>query len=149
MSRDKTPGPGHTDSSNNDLIVTCGAGRDVVTIRRDGAIVLITVEAEVAGAALIQATKQAAERGILRSDLDVLVDTTTFVGAIDWGAIHTVRDMKLWDQPRNTNVRVGFLVRDSTFASLVTLAGALFPRTAFRLFTDRSAALTWLSQPSR
>jgi hypothetical protein len=52
--------------------------------------------------------------------------------------------MKGWAPASNEKSRVGLLVRDKAFASLATLASALFPRAALQLFTEREAALAWL-----
>lgn len=144
MAQDETSGDNRTDSAGGAALITCGKGRDVITIGLVDGIIQITAEEEVSGPAVVEAARQAVDLGLLRPGQAVLVDIVRFVGTIDWGAIHTVRGMRIWTTSEGETSRVAFLVRGSAFASLVTLAGALFPRTSLRLFTDRDEALAWL-----
>jgi hypothetical protein len=135
-----TPVASITGSASGAQRVTCGTGRDVLSIERtDGVLVIVTGD-EVSGPVFVSAAKLAAEAGMIKDGEPMLVDLARFTGAVDWGAIHKLRGMDIWGGAAR---RVALFVRDSAFASLETLIGTLFPRSSLRLFTDRIAALGW------
>jgi hypothetical protein len=110
--------------------------------------VFVTVGEEFEGRTAIELAKRAVASGYAMVHHGVLIDVTRFVGTIDWGAVHALREMNLWD-PGGDAARVAFLVRSNAFESLVTLAAALFPRAALRLCTEGEPALAWLQEPGQ
>ena len=147
MLQEESPDKKDADLKAGRVIITVGDGRDSIRIGHVGAIVVVTVDEDVRGPTVIEAAAQAIKTRVLAPGIPILIDMTKFAGIIDWGAIHTVRGMAGWAPGGETAARVAILVRDETFGSLVTLAGALFPRAALQLFIDREAALSWLAAP--
>ena len=147
MSQEESPDKKHADLRAGSRSITVGDGPDSIGIGYVGAIVVIAVGEDVRGPTIIEAAAQAIKASVIAPRIPVLIDMTKFAGIVDWGAIHTVRGMAGWAPGGEAAARVAVLVRDETFGSLVTLAGALFPRAARQLFIDHEAALAWLSTP--
>jgi hypothetical protein len=139
---------GNPDSAGGLPPLVCGEGRTTITLTQSAGIVFVTVGEEFEGRTAIEVAKRAVASGYVAVHHGVLIDVTRFVGTIDWGAVHALREMNLWD-PGGAARRIAFLVRSNAFESLVTLAAALFPRAALRLFTEGEPALAWLQEPGQ
>jgi len=123
----------------------------VVARGRSGARFLLSVEpgwiffhieGEPTSEHLFSIFDAATKAGVLHGAFSMLIDMTTFTGAMNWSAVAEMRDGIDWDKISKLNV--AYVVRDMEFALLVKIAGVIFPKANNRTFLDREEALDWL-----
>ena len=105
-------------------------------------ILWVTLEGEPRGDDLRGCFERALATGAITTSMRTLVDLLRFTGAVDWPAIHAIKDMAVWGTDGQS--RVAYLTRDMMFAVLLRALVDFFPKTRHRFFHDRDQALAWL-----
>jgi hypothetical protein len=115
-----------------------------VRLKICGRRLLVVVTGEPAGHLLLERFQEGLARKLLHPGMRTLVDMTRFIGVVDWQAMTKLRDLAPWGQDAGHPTRTAYLLKEGGAALLVKAAGALFPASEHRVFTEQAAAVAWL-----
>ncbi len=132
-------GPEAPDNAN---VIWAGTRRDYVALSVAQGVLWVVLEQEPTGADLRGCFQRALAAGTITTSMLVLVDMARFTGAIDWSAIHAIKDMATWGA--DGKARVAYVTRNNGFYVLLRVVADLFPRTRHRFFLDPHQAIAWL-----
>lgn len=129
--------------------IVAGRTTDHVALHARGHRMLIVICGEASGEMLLECFASAETQGVLRNSMHTLVDMTGFIGAIDWGAVSSLRARRPWGEGAPGASRVAYLLRNTAGFALIKILGSLFQHTQHRAFVDRQAAVAWLEAENR
>ncbi|HXJ03297.1 MAG TPA: hypothetical protein VNH44_18910 [Micropepsaceae bacterium] len=135
-------------SNENTIFITRGPPSAQIRLKVSLDRLYFVAEGEPSGLSLVDCIREGMVKGVLHDSMRTLVDMTRFTGAVDWAALHTIRDMAKWGSEGDS--RVAYVVRNNVFDALIKIVQILFADTRHRTFDNFPDAIAWLeSKPSR
>jgi len=111
-----------------------------------GRRLLVAVAGEPPGHLWLAPFQEGVARNLLFPGMRTLVDMTRFRGVVEWQAIAKLRKLAPWGTEADHPSRIAYLLREQGAAILIKAAGALFPGTEHRGFTEHRTAVEWLER---
>ena len=135
-------------SNENTIFITRGPASAQIRLKASGERLYFIVEGEPSGQSLVDCIREGIHKGVVHASMRTLVDMTRFTGAVEWSALHTIRDMAAWGTDGDS--RVAYVVRNSVFDAVIKIVQVLFPNTRHRTFDNFPDAVAWLeSKPGK
>jgi hypothetical protein len=119
-------------------------GGNRVTLGITGDFMRIDVSGEALDEGIVGCFREALAQGVMRPNMLVLVDLSSFTGGIDWSAIHTIVALAPWGSEAGRASKVAYVSKSAWFSALIKLTSVLFPKTQHRQFSGVHHAMPWL-----
>lgn len=128
-------------------VFACGNGGNRVTIGITGAFMRIDVSGEALDSGIVDCFRDALAQGVMRPNMQVLVDLSDFTGGVDWTAIHAIAELAPWGTEAGRAAKVAYVNKSVWFSAMIKLTSVLFPKTQHRQFSGINNAMQWLGEP--
>jgi hypothetical protein len=133
-------------SNENTIFITRGPASAQIRLKASGERLYVVAEGEPSGKSLVDTFREGIDKGAVHESMRTLVDMTRFTGAVEWSALHTIRDMGAWGS--EGDARVAYVVRNNVFDAVIKIVQILFPDARHRTFDNFTDAIAWLESKS-
>ena len=134
-------------ATENSVVITRGNDFGRISLKADSDRLFVLIGGELHGAHFLECFREGLETGVLHPNMRTLVDLTGFTGAVDWGAVFTLRTLTSWGNKGVDQSRVAYVVRNDMFGALIKIVRVLFFNTQHRTFDNYVDAIAWLQSP--
>ncbi|HEX3485858.1 MAG TPA: STAS/SEC14 domain-containing protein [Micropepsaceae bacterium] len=134
-------------SNENTIFISSGPASAQIRLKASFDRLYVIADGEPSGQSLVECFRKGVEKGAVHASMRTLVDLTRFTGAVDWRALHTIRDMGLGSAEGQS--RVAYVVRNNVFDAIIKVVQILFVNARHRTFENPADAIAWLEAKRR